>query len=86
MSRTRVVRPGPVLVEGRAWSGHAPVTRVELSTDGARTWRDADLAPAQGHRWSWRRWQANWHATPGRPTLSARATDAGGHTQPLDAP
>lgn len=83
MSRTRVVRPGPVLVEGRAWSGRAPVTRVELSTDGARTWRDADLTPADGHRWSWRRWQAEWHATPGRHTLSVRATDSGGHTQPL---
>lgn len=86
MSRTRVVHPGPVRLEGRAWSGHAPVTRVEVSTDGARTWYDADLTPQEGHPWSWRGWQARWQAAPGRHTLSVRATDATGRTQPVVQP
>jgi DMSO/TMAO reductase YedYZ molybdopterin-dependent catalytic subunit len=38
MSRTRIVRAGDVLLEGRAWSGRAPVTRVEVSVDGGRNW------------------------------------------------
>jgi DMSO/TMAO reductase YedYZ molybdopterin-dependent catalytic subunit len=84
MSRTRVVRPGPVTVEGRAWSGRAPVTRAEVSTDAGATWHEAWLGPDGGHRWAWRRWSFVWTATPGEHVLSARATDAEGHTQPLD--
>ena len=34
MSRTRIVRPGPVPLEGRAWCGRAEVARVEVSVDG----------------------------------------------------
>lgn len=86
MSRTRVVRPGPCLLEGRAWSGRAPVTRVEVSTDDGRNWYEAELAPADGHDWAWRRWRAPWTATPGSHVLSARATDAGGAVQPLTQP
>jgi DMSO/TMAO reductase YedYZ molybdopterin-dependent catalytic subunit len=84
MSRTRVVRPGPVTVEGRAWSGRAPVTRAEVSTDAGANWHEAWLGPDGGHRWAWRRWSFVWTATPGEHVLSARATDAEGHTQPLD--
>ncbi len=84
MSRTRVVRPGPVELEGRAWSGRAPVTGVQVSVDGGQTWMPADLGPDDGHRWAWRRWRASWTATPGSYVLTARATDADGRTQPTD--
>ncbi|MGN9908475.1 molybdopterin-dependent oxidoreductase [Phytohabitans sp. LJ34] len=47
MSRVRVLRPGPVILDGRAWSGHAPVERVEVTTDGA-TWAEAALDPVGG--------------------------------------
>jgi DMSO/TMAO reductase YedYZ molybdopterin-dependent catalytic subunit len=86
MSRTRIVRPGPVRLEGRAWSGHAPVTAVDASDDGGRSWWPAELDPPHSHRWAWRRWQATWTATPGTHLLSARATDAQGRSQPLDQP
>ncbi|MFD8417891.1 sulfite oxidase [Streptomyces sp. NPDC059466] len=86
MSRARVVREGVVTLEGRAWSGWAPVTGVEVSTDGGREWREAELEPAGGHRWAWRRWRFAWSAAPGRHTLNARATDAEGNTQPLKQP
>ena len=32
MSRRRVLRPGRTVIEGRAWSGWAPVTAVEVSS------------------------------------------------------
>ncbi|MFD3656991.1 sulfite oxidase [Streptomyces sp. NPDC058620] len=86
MSRTRVVRPGAVLLEGRAWSGRAPVVRVEVSTDGCRAWSDAVLRTPEesdAHTWAWRGWQAHWTATPGSHVLGVRATDASGSTQPV---
>uniref|UniRef100_A0AAU2VEE8 Sulfite oxidase n=1 Tax=Streptomyces sp. NBC_00003 TaxID=2903608 RepID=A0AAU2VEE8_9ACTN len=83
MSRTRVVRPGPQLLEGRAWSGRAPVVRVEVSTDGGRGWHDAELTKTHGHAWAWRHWQAPWVVTPGAHVLSVRATDAEDNSQPL---
>ncbi|MEU9393330.1 sulfite oxidase [Streptomyces sp. NPDC048324] len=86
MSRARVVRPGPVPLEGRAWSGRAPVTRVEVSTDAGRTWQEAELDPEDGRPWAWRRWHLVWTAAEGEYELSARATDAEGHTQPLQQP
>ncbi|MFC7763192.1 hypothetical protein ACFQY4_37880 [Catellatospora bangladeshensis] len=86
MSRARVVRPGPVLLEGRAWSGRAPVESVEVSVDGGETWAAAELAPADGHRWAWRRFTYTWDAAPGQHLLTARATDAEGGVQPVDQP
>ncbi|MET7454097.1 sulfite oxidase [Streptomyces sp. NPDC005574] len=86
MSRTRILRPGPVTLEGRAWSGAAPVVRAEVSTDAGRTWQEAELEPDGGHRWAWRRWRLAWTARPGEHVLSARATDAEGHRQPLEQP
>ncbi|HEU0239606.1 MAG TPA: sulfite oxidase [Micromonosporaceae bacterium] len=83
MSRTRVVRPGQIALEGRTWSGRAPVARVEVSTDGGSTWADATLEPDNGHRWAWRRFTYEWTAIPGRYELTARATTTDGETQPV---
>ncbi|MFB9234310.1 hypothetical protein ACFFWC_01975 [Plantactinospora siamensis] len=86
MSRVRVVRPGPCTVDGRAWSGHAPVTSVEVTTDAGASWSPAELDPAPVEPWAWRRWRYDWTARPGRYLLGARATDASGRSQPLDQP
>jgi hypothetical protein len=87
MSRARGLPAGPCRLDGRAWSGFEPVTQVEVSTDGGGSWAPARLDP-DGDRpaWTWRRWWYDWDATPGRHTLSARATDATGRTQPLSQP
>ncbi len=83
-SRTRIVDVGTHLLTGRAWSGLAPVERVEVSVDGGATWADADLGPVAG-RHAWRGWSWTWQAeSPGRFELSARATDAAGNVQPLE--
>ena len=84
MSRTRIVRPGDHLLEGRAWSGQAPLTAVEVSTDGGLTWQPATMAEPGDHRWAWQRFTFPWRATPGQHTLSARAHDANRQTQPAE--
>ncbi|SCF39280.1 sulfoxide reductase catalytic subunit YedY [Micromonospora purpureochromogenes] len=86
MTRTRVLRPGPCTVDGRAWSGHAPITSVEVTTDGGATWAAAIVDPPRGGDWSWRRWRYEWSPRPGRYVLGARATDASGRTQPVEQP
>ncbi|WP_435204429.1 sulfite oxidase [Micromonospora sp. bgisy143] len=86
MTRRRVLRPGPCTVDGRAWSGHAPVVAVEVSVDGGASWGPAELDPVTGGEFAWRRWRYEWTATPGRYVLSARATDASGRTQPVEQP
>jgi DMSO/TMAO reductase YedYZ molybdopterin-dependent catalytic subunit len=83
MTRQRFVDAGRVVLTGRAWSGHAPVAKVEVELDG--TWVEAELGPA-GDRYAWRRWECAWDATPGEHVLRVRATDTDGLTQPLDQP
>jgi sulfane dehydrogenase subunit SoxC len=84
MTRERFVRAGPVPLTGRAWSGRAPVTRVEVSTDGGRSWADATLTPPDpAHPFAWRAWEFLWEATPGAVELLVRATDTEG-SQPVD--
>jgi sulfite oxidase len=72
-------------VEGWAWSGHTPLSHVEVSADGGATWQPATLAPAE-HRWAWRRFHADLAPHPGPVTLAARATDTAGRSQPERAP
>ncbi len=86
MSRARFLGPGTHDLLGRAWSGHAPVERVEVSTDGGLTWADATVDAPLG-RWAWSRWTWPWTVTePGRYELLCRATDADGRVQPVDQP
>jgi hypothetical protein len=83
-TRTRMLRPGPCVLEGRAWSGTAPVTAVEVSVDGGETWGAAELGDALG-RWAWRGWRFRWDAPAGEHVLCCRARDADGGEQPLTA-
>ncbi|MBA2560495.1 MAG: sulfite oxidase [Propionibacteriales bacterium] len=85
MSRRRVLRPGRVTVEGRAWSGWAPVRAVDVSVDGGEAWASATVEPAPD-RWGWARWTWAWEASEGEYVLSARAWDMSGRGQPDDQP
>jgi sulfane dehydrogenase subunit SoxC len=84
LTRDRHLAAGPALLEGRAWSGHAPMQRVEVSTDGGRVWGDAVLEP-QVDRYAWVGWSYRWQPSPGTHELLCRATDQDGNTQPLQA-
>jgi DMSO/TMAO reductase YedYZ molybdopterin-dependent catalytic subunit len=83
--RARLLRAGPVTLRGRAWSGLAPISRVELSTDGGETWREAALSPQPDSPWAWCSWQATWEPPgPGEYVICCRATDGAGNRQPLE--
>jgi DMSO/TMAO reductase YedYZ molybdopterin-dependent catalytic subunit len=76
------IKAGPLLIEGLAWSGSGTITRVEVSVDGNKTWTDAQLLEPR-QRWGWTRWQYQIAQPPsGALTLSSRATDDAGNTQP----
>lgn len=85
LSRDRFLEAGEVLLEGRAWSGHAPIASVEVSADGGSTWALAELEP-DGERWAWRGWTYRWQAEHGDNVLCSRARDEAGNEQPLEMP
>jgi sulfane dehydrogenase subunit SoxC len=84
-TRARFLDAGPCLLEGRAWSGWAPVERVEVSVDGGATWDDAALGEQAGER-AWRGWSYAWDAPAGEHVICSRATDGAGNVQPVDPP
>ena len=84
MSRRRTVRRAPCVLEGRAWSGGAPVESVEVSVDGGATWAPALLDPPVS-RWAWRRWTHEWSpSAAGDVELCCRARAADGTEQPME--
>jgi DMSO/TMAO reductase YedYZ molybdopterin-dependent catalytic subunit len=78
------VECGDFVIRGLAWSGAAPIARVDVSVDGS-PWQEARLIGGR-HRHSWQWWELLAHLdTPGTISVRARATDMAGRTQP-DAP
>ncbi len=76
------VPAGPVTVSGYALTGDdRRVVRVDVSTDGGRSWRQASLDTELGP-WSWRRWRATLDLAPGPVEVTARAWDSAADVQP----
>jgi DMSO/TMAO reductase YedYZ molybdopterin-dependent catalytic subunit len=83
VSRVRYATRSAQQLRGRAWSGLAPIARVEVSVDGGRTWDDAILGPPAGPH-AWTPWSYSWEPRePGEYQLQSRATDAAGNGQPF---
>ncbi len=82
--RDNIIMPqGQSRIAGAAWSGEVPLAKVEVSTDGGRSWNAARLTSSNG-RWGWQTWDYSWGATPGSYKIMARATDANGYSQPAE--
>jgi DMSO/TMAO reductase YedYZ molybdopterin-dependent catalytic subunit len=72
---------GELTVRGAAWSGVAPIARVEVSINEG-PWVEARLI-GDRHRHSWQWWELRTSLDqPGRNSVRARATDLAGRTQP----
>jgi DMSO/TMAO reductase YedYZ molybdopterin-dependent catalytic subunit len=72
-----------VRIHGAAWASDNEIVRVDVSTDGGSTWKEATLLGDSKPN-AWRFWEFNWK-TPtasGKQTIVARAVDSLGQTQP----
>lgn len=73
--------PGFHEISGLAWSGSGKITKVEVSTDGGKTWSEAELQTpvlsksATRFRYPWR-WDGK------AATIQSRCTDETGYLQP----
>lgn len=68
-------------VAGIAYCGRLPVGRVEFSSDGGNSWKEAALtSPAEPNAWA--TWEAEWRPeSEGEHVLATRAYDASGGEQ-----
>lgn len=75
---------GPLVITGLAWSGRGPITAVDVSMDGGKTWKPARLAePGQPMAMSRFYYDHNWQGE--EMLLQPRATDSTGYVQPTKA-
>jgi anti-anti-sigma factor len=78
------VEQGELPIRGLAWSGAAPIARVEVKI-GDGPWQDARLL-GEGKRYSWQAWELiTCLEQPGPIVISARATDMASRMQPDSA-
>jgi len=68
-------------ITGLAWSGSGAVQRVELSTDGGRNWKDAQL-DGPVHRMAHTRFRMPWEWNGEEVEIQSRCTDELGQVQP----
>ncbi|MEJ2638808.1 MAG: sulfite oxidase [Desulfosarcinaceae bacterium] len=79
------VPAGEVVILGAAYAGEARIVSVTVSTDGGQTWQPTEfIGPDEPY--GWRQWQLCWQPPgKGEYIILARATDADGRQQPMDA-
>src|SRR6266536_462478 len=72
---------GAIEVKGMAYGGDRGISRVEVSFDDGRIWRDAEIYYAGGDL-AWSLWKTDWMPEqPGDYRLAVRATDGEGDVQ-----
>jgi DMSO/TMAO reductase YedYZ molybdopterin-dependent catalytic subunit len=73
---------GPALARGIAFGGDTGVSRVDFSSDGGRSWQQAELGKDEG-KYSFRQWQLRF-PTPSRGShvLMVRCTNSSGTDTP----
>ena len=77
----RLPGPGFYEISGLAWSGGGAIRRVEVSTDGGRTWKDAQLQEPV-FRFAHARFRYAWNWNGEETVLQSRCTDERGQVQP----
>ncbi|MBK5293207.1 MAG: sulfite dehydrogenase [Acidobacteriia bacterium] len=68
-------------ISGLAWSGRGKIERVEVSTDGGKSWVNARLEEPR-HRMAFTRFRLPWTWDGSETVLVSRCTDESGYVQP----
>lgn len=68
-------------VRGAAFGGDSSVAAVDVSTDGGKSWRSAELGEDEG-KYGFRRWRTQFAPEPGKSALMVRCTNGAGEAQP----
>ena len=68
-------------IRGLAWSGRGVIDRVDVSTDGGKTWQKAALQEPRLPK-AFTRFRLPWHWDGKETEIVARAVDSSGYTQP----
>ena len=76
------LRAGANQVYGVAWSGESPVSAVEVSVDGGKTWRAARFVGPDMGRYAWRNFALPVSLAAGSYEIASRAIAADGTAQP----
>ena len=79
--RNAKLSKGRHVIRGLAWSGAAPVARVDVSLNDGKSWQQAQLEEPR-EQWMWARWSLPLNLKKGTYTALARATDEVGRVQP----
>lgn len=73
---------GMVEINGIAWSGEGVISKVEVSWDGGKEWREAEL-DGSSSPFEVQRWRFLWRPKESREyRIISRATDEAGRSQP----
>ena len=80
----QLTRRGFYEIRGVAWSGGGKIRRVEVTVDGGKTWKDAEI---QGpvHSKAHTRFVFPWRWNGEEVIIASRCTDERGSTQPTSA-
>lgn len=71
----------PLTLKGLAFAADRGVSKVEVSTDGGDSWREAEI-DYKGSKLTWAFWNYDWSPDePGEHVLVVRATDSEGRLQ-----
>jgi DMSO/TMAO reductase YedYZ molybdopterin-dependent catalytic subunit len=72
---------GEATIAGIAFAGDRQVSKVEVSTDGGKSWQEAQIKEPLSP-YTWVLWQKSWRPEqPGKHRVLVRATDGKGNTQ-----
>lgn len=89
--KSEIIRPrdldelgvGTTRIFGLAWAGENAVAAVEVSTDGGKSWSQAELIGPRA-AYSWNLWEYLWEvAEEGEHTLLSRTISEQGEVQPI---